>query len=80
MRWSMFELRQLWSNYLVQDIFWILSLFLQLDQQTFRRDQNLQMDRRDRISITEHVACKIEQPINDRYESLKSPLCTAQQA
>lgn len=74
----MLELRDSWRNYLVQNIFWILSLFLQLDQQTFRRDQNLQFDRKDQVSITEHH--KIKQPINDRNESLKAPLCTAQQA
>lgn len=50
----MLKLKDSWRNYLVQNIFWILSLFLQLDQQTFRRDQNLQVDRKDQVFITEH--------------------------
>lgn len=32
----------------------ILSLFLQLDQQAFRRDQDLQVDRKDQVSVREH--------------------------
>lgn len=42
------------ENYLIQNLFWILSLFLQLDQQTFRRDQNLQGDRKDQVPVTQH--------------------------